>query len=124
LISSAPDLEINCFVQGDDPRNVSTVLIPNTKNVSVLKQAIRKEKENIFKGIDAETLVLWKVSIPSDGLVEQDPRILDLDEDQSLVPMHRLSNVFSDALKQDHIHIVVRAPPAGEWAFCCSICQF
>jgi hypothetical protein len=124
LILSAPDLEINCFVQGDDPRNVSTVVIPKTKNVSALRQAIRKEKEHAFKGFDADTLVLWKVSIPSDSLVEQDPRIIDLDENQSLVPMNRLSKVFSDAPEKDHIHIVVRAPPAGEWAFCCSICQF
>jgi Crinkler effector protein N-terminal domain len=125
LISSAVGLEINYFVQGQDPRhNVSTVVIPNTKNVSALRQAIWKEKEHAFKGVDANTLVLWKVSIPSDSLVERDPRIIDLNENQSLLPMNRLSKVFSDVPEEDHIHILVRAPPAGEWAFCCSICQF
>jgi hypothetical protein len=122
LISSAPDLEINCFVQGDDPRNISTVAIPKTKNVNALKQAIRKEKKHAFKGVDASALVLWKVSLPCDSLVEEGPRIIDLDENQSLVSVDSLSEVFLDAPEKGHIHIVVRAPPAGEWALCCSIC--
>jgi hypothetical protein len=110
-------LELNCLVLGHDLRNAFSVEISSTKNVSALQEAIRKKKEHGFKGVDADTLVLWKVSIPADGLAKEDPRILDLDEDQSLSPLEELSEVFSVSLPRKHIHIVVRAPPVGEWAF-------
>jgi hypothetical protein len=117
-------LELNCLVQGDGPRNAFSIEIASTKNVSALKQVIRKEKEPAFDHIPANTLVLWRVSIPADSLVKQDPRTLDLIEDQSLSPLEELSEVFSASLPRKHIHIVVRVPPTGEWACCCSICQF
>jgi len=103
-------LELNCLVQGDDFRNAFPVKIGSHESVDTLKQRIRKENEHAFTGVDAHNLVLWKVSIAADGLVKQDPRICDLSEDQSLLPTNRLSKVFSDALEEEHIHIVVRAP--------------
>jgi hypothetical protein len=117
LISSVLNLKINCLVQGDNPRSAFTVGIANTENVSALKQAIRKGKEPAFDHVPADTLVLWKVSIPTDSLVNQDPRIRDLDKDHSLLPTNRLSKVFSDALQEEHIHVVVRAPNHGEPEF-------
>jgi hypothetical protein len=110
-------LELNCLVQGDDLRNAFSVEIASTKNVSALKQRIRKEKEPAFDHVPADTLVLWKVSIPADGLAKQNPRVHDLDEDQSLSPLEELSEVFSGSLRRKHIHIVVQAPPVGEWTF-------
>jgi hypothetical protein len=107
-------LELNCLVQGDDFRNAFPVKIGSHESVGTLKQAIRKENEHAFRGVDAHNLVLWKVSIAADGLVKQDPRIHDLAEDQSLLPTNRLSKVFSDALEEEHIHIVVRAPSTSE----------
>jgi len=106
-------LELNCLVQGDDFRNAFPVKIGSHESVGTLKQRIREEKEHAFKGVDADTLVLWKVSL-SDGLVKQDPRILDLVEDQSLSPLEELSEVFSVSLPRKHIHIVVRAPSTSE----------
>jgi hypothetical protein len=119
-------LQLNCLVQGDNLCNAFSVEIASTKNASALQKAIRKEKEHAFKGVDADTLVLWKVSMPADGPVKQDPRIHDLDEDQSLSLLEELSEVFSALLPRNHIHIVVRAPPVGEYRPLCRSrkCQF
>jgi hypothetical protein len=43
--------------------HVFTVEIIDTKTVSILKKEIWEEKQNAFKGVDADTLILWKVSI-------------------------------------------------------------
>jgi hypothetical protein len=107
-------LELNCLVQGDALRNAFSVEISSTKNVSALQEAIRKKKEPAFDRVPADTLVLWKVSIPADGLAKEDPRVHDLDEDQSLSPLEELSEVFSASLPRKHIHIVVRAPSTSE----------
>jgi hypothetical protein len=55
-----PDLELNCLVLGDDPIKLFTVTIPSSKNVSALREAIKK-KEHTFHNVDADTLRLWKV---------------------------------------------------------------
>jgi hypothetical protein len=107
-------LELNCLVQGDNLRNAFLVKICSHESVGTLKQAIRKEKEPAFDRVPADTFVLWKISIPVDGPVKQDPRILDLDEDQSLMLTNRLSKLFSDALEEEHIYIVVHALRAGK----------
>ncbi|KAH9052999.1 hypothetical protein EDB83DRAFT_2225783, partial [Lactarius deliciosus] len=65
----------NCFVLGEDRNNIS-VKIPNTKNVSTLRQAI-KEK-NAIHHVDANTLALWRVSIPDDNNLELKLSELDL----------------------------------------------
>jgi len=49
------------LVLGDDPSHVFTVEIPKTKTVSILKKAIKEEKKHALEGVDADTLVLWKV---------------------------------------------------------------
>ena len=62
-------LALNCLVSGDDPDHIFTIEIANTKNVSALKKAIKAEKQVAFQHVDADTLVLWKVSCPvDDGL--------------------------------------------------------
>jgi hypothetical protein len=53
------------------------------------------------------------VSIPANGPLNHDPRILGLSEDESLQLLEELSEVFSASLPRKHRHVVVRAPPAG-----------
>jgi hypothetical protein len=120
--STNRNLEINCLVQGDDLRNIFPVKIGSHESVGTFKQAIRKGKEPALDHVPADTLVLWKVSIPAESLVRQDPRILDLDKDHSLLPTNQLSEVFSDALQEEHIHVVVRAPNHGEHEFFVLFC--
>ena len=121
-VSSAPIdriLELNCLVQGDDLSHLFTVKIGKSENVSTLKDMIKEKKTHAFRNIDADSLVLWKVSMPTDGLDTQDPGIVDLDDHQALLPMDALSEVFSnDEPLRKYLHIVVRSPPhaAGEFS--------
>jgi len=66
-------LELNCLVQGNGPRNVFPVKIGSHESVGTLKKLIFDDRNYVFKGVDADTLfldtlVLWKVSIPTNGI--------------------------------------------------------
>jgi hypothetical protein len=102
------------LVQGDGHSHVFPVEIADNKSVGTLKDMIKEKNAHTFGNVDAHNLVLWKVSIPTDGLDAQDPGIVGLDEHEALLPTSRLSKEFSHELKEGHIHIVVRAPPMGE----------
>ena len=54
-------LDLNCWILGDEPERVFTVKIASSETVSTLKDAI-KEKKHRLRGIDADSLDLWKVS--------------------------------------------------------------
>ena len=56
-------LTLNCWILGDEPGRIFTVEIPGSKTVSILKKAIKEEDKdvNVFHGIGAKLLDLWKV---------------------------------------------------------------
>jgi hypothetical protein len=56
------ELCLFCWVQGDNPQQTFKLSIPANEHVSDLRKAIRKEKQNAFRGVDADTLMLWKVN--------------------------------------------------------------
>jgi hypothetical protein len=107
-------LELNCLVQGDNLRNAFPVKVDITETVGTLKELIKDKKKHAFQHVDTNTLVLWKVSIPANGPLHDDPTILGLSEGESLQPLEELSEVFSMSLPRKHIHVVVRAPPMGK----------
>ena len=98
---------------GDDASHIFSVEIQKSKTVSTLKDAIKDKKRPAFDHVPADTLVLWKVSIAVNGNLAEnlDPDIIN---DDPLLPVNRLSKVFSDPPEDGHLHIVVQAPPAGE----------
>jgi hypothetical protein len=103
---------------GDDPSHGITIEIQATKTVAILKKAIWKEKLNRFKHVDADTLILWKVSIPSDGNLGQKLAEFALVDKELLgQPSTKLSKVFPDLLEDEHVHLVVE-PPDGERVIC------
>jgi Crinkler effector protein N-terminal domain len=103
-----------CWVLGDDIRHCFSVEIPSTKDVSVLKDAIKMKAVNRFQGIDAYQCTIWKVSIPfgerQAWLLAFQPR-----EDLGsgiieLLSLDYLVEVFPDGPPPRHIHIVVQPP--------------
>ena len=56
------NIQLWCWVQGDDHNETFGIGIAGTKTVDDLKKAIRKEKPHAFREVDADTLKLWKVS--------------------------------------------------------------
>ena len=97
----------------DDASRVFQVEIVNSKTVGDLRKLIKEEKRPAFDHVPADTLVLWKVSIAINGNLAEslDPDIIN---DDPLLPVNRLSKVFSDPPEDEHLHIVMQAPPAGE----------
>jgi hypothetical protein len=63
-MSSATNL--HCWVYSDDPDCIFPVETSATKTVEALKAVIKEENKHAFREVDADTLVLWKVSIHFD----------------------------------------------------------
>jgi Crinkler effector protein N-terminal domain len=103
---------------GDDPSRGITIKTQATETVAILKKAIWKEKLNRFKHVDADTLILWKVSIPTDGNLGQKLAEFDaVDKELLEQPANELSQVFPHVPARNHLHIVVRSPD-GERVVC------
>jgi hypothetical protein len=106
-------LELNCFIIGDSCNNIFTVKIPKTESISTLKEVI-KEKKNAFRHIDADTLIVWQVSILDDSSLGKNLGEINLLDESSLRPTQKLSGLFSEPPIQNHLHIVVKPEPARE----------
>jgi hypothetical protein len=108
-------LDLNRLVLGHDASRIFPIEIAENKSVRSLRKAIKDEKEHAFQHVDANNLILWQVSIPVNRNLTENLRKLDFVDDGSLLPVKRLSGVFSDQPEDEHLHIVVRVPPAGEY---------
>ena len=111
-LSDPPLLEINCLVLGEPRTHIFPVAIAPTKTVGALKKAIKIEKMPAFDHVPADTLILWKVSIPVDDSLGDNLR--NLVDEQSLSPVEALSEVFTSSPDRKHLHIIVKPPPVGE----------
>jgi len=102
-----------CYVLGDGPSNIFPVDIEPSKTVAHLRDAIKAQKSPAFKDVDASTLKLWKVSIAVDSSFKERIDTSILVDEESLQPWDDLSDVFSELLAEEHVHVVVRPPFDG-----------
>jgi hypothetical protein len=58
-------IRLFCWVQGDEAKQRFPISVASTETVGELRKAIKKEKENTFREVDADTLKLWKVGAQS-----------------------------------------------------------
>jgi hypothetical protein len=108
---------LNCLVLGHNASQVFPIEIAENKTVGALRKAIKDEKRHAFQHVDADTLVLWKVSMPVSRSLTDNLSKFDFVDEGSLLPVEELTDVFSDSPARRHLHIVVRAPPVGECKF-------
>jgi hypothetical protein len=85
-------------------------------SVSELKDVIKEEQWPSFDHIDAHALDLYSICVAEDNL---DAILGEVDFKfrknlRVLLPMHKLSRVFSDPSTDDHVDIIVILPPGGE----------
>jgi hypothetical protein len=118
-LPSVPILELNCFIHGDDPGHVFPVKIAPTESVGTLKKYIKQEKQVALEHVDADALRIWNVSIPVDDDFEDSVNKLELRVEEELSPVKRLS--ILDEPEDEHLHVVVRSPPAGEFVLVVSL---
>jgi|ERR1700722_12514434 len=127
------ELKLFCWVvdRSEDPFSVDITI---TKTVDDLKKAIKMEMEldgpahafTLWKAsapistLNATTIILCKVDdIPVDRTLKEKLINLKLDDKESLLPVTRLSEVFSNPPKDKHLHIIMRA--TGEFYSLCVI---
>jgi len=113
-ITMSGTLDLNCLVLGHDTSRIFPIEIAERKTVGALKDAIKDKKRPALDHVPADTLLLWKVSIPVSRNLADNLSKFDFVDEGSLLPTEELSEVFSDSPGRKCLHIVVRAPPAGE----------
>ena len=106
-------------MHSDDAKRIFLIEIAKSKTVSALRDAIKDKIPYRLNGIDAIELILYKVSIFDDDNLAQTLKTLRFDGSDDRIEKLRaispLSEVFPDGVERNHLHIVVRAPPAGEF---------
>ena len=102
-------LSLNCFLLGDDPDRMFTVEIAKTKNVSILKSLIKKEKAPHLDHVAASDLDLWKADFPIDDFPT------NLTNGPKLGSGELLSDAFPSELDIRYIHVTVYVPVRSEY---------
>ena len=82
--------------------------------MGALKKVIKEEKQPALDHVPTDTLTLWTVSVPADKDLEEKLEKLNLKGKRPLQPLMKLSSLFADQPVDDHLNIVVKAPPTGE----------
>jgi hypothetical protein len=79
----------------------------------MLKKIIKADNPNTFHHVDAHTLRLWNVPpIAVDKDFATKINNLPLQDEESLLPIDKLSRIFS-GIADEALHVVVRAPVGG-----------
>lgn len=95
-------LGLNYYILGYDASKILMVEIPETATVGALKVSIAT-----INHIPAMELTVWKVSLPFDAIT---PGLtVDDAHAQELLPMRKMSSVFSEPPVHDNVHILVQA---------------
>ena len=116
---------------GESRNHIFIVEIAATKSVGALKDAIKEKKRPAFDYVPADTLVLWNASVPIKRNLKETIEVLNLVDEDALQPpdilldvfpsgpqiqllllVHKLSEIFSKPLIKEHVHIIVKPPPA------------
>ncbi|KAG0211855.1 hypothetical protein BGX28_007310 [Mortierella sp. GBA30] len=107
-------LTLFCLVDGEATSDAFSVEIDPIKTVDSLKKVIKAEKASDFHDVDANNLILWRVSIQDDNSDDDIPILLDkLPGRAKLKATNKLSKIFDSDMPEDTIHIIVQRPPPG-----------
>jgi len=125
------ELELNCWVVGNEPYRIFPVKIQSSESVGTLKEEIKKKNPDIH--CPADTLIVWKVSrdaaafrspvltcafLKNETSDLDDDDLLELNRDvrghipgaQKLDARRRLWRVFVETPEDEQIHIFVQCP--------------
>jgi hypothetical protein len=102
-------LSINCLLLGRDSSEVFEVEILKTKKVSFLKDLIKEKQSPRLNHVVASELTVWKVSLPADTISPG----FTVDGIKALRSVEKIFSIFGEALVDEHVHILVQAPPGA-----------
>ena len=100
---------LNCLVFGDSPDRIFTIEISSSKKVSILKDLIKEKLPNPFASIAAIDLQLIQVSLPAGDSLGPDLSGLEINKEQRLGPLKKISDLFPDP-QEDYLHVIVLKP--------------
>ncbi len=103
-------LSLRCWVVGDPPGHGFTVEISKSKDISILKQTIKKVKKRTFKDADVSDVDVWAVKTPLNHLGVDTTKV---ESDASGDPLQGLLLGDVDLFKSPGagcLHVVVRKP--------------
>ena len=111
-------LRLNCLVLNDDPSQMFTFEIEDTKTVAELKKAVKGQKR-LFDDVPAADLVLWKVSIPTESDAEMQKMLEGFTPDtETPLRSAKKLNILFPKIKEtedDDIRVLVQIPK-GEYS--------
>jgi len=113
-LPSVPTLEINCLLDGDDASHVFPVKISSNECVGALRKAIKEEKKPALDHVTADSLKVWRVSIPDDAKFAEALANVKLKEEEALSPMETLSRTFSNVHEAGRLQVIVKSPRVRE----------
>ena len=99
-------LALNCFVLGETLQDIFTVEIDAAENVGTLKEFIKEETKLEFDDVDADTLMLWKVSMPYSDINS----LAELPAGEALIPVKKLSGIFPNHEVGENIDVIIQLP--------------
>jgi Crinkler effector protein N-terminal domain len=107
---------LNCLIRGEDRKRIFPIEIGDDKTVGALREVIKAKKKNTFKDVDADNIVLWKVSIAIDQDLKKSVGNLLLEDEGSLMPDDDLADVFyKEPPAPKRVHIIVDQPLDGTY---------
>src|SRR5260221_10885376 len=108
---------LNCLLYDDDWTKTFSVKIPESENVSTLKEMIKAKKAPHLDCLAASDLALYKVSLTT---AEVDSRLKEANTDSKgnsavtrtlLPPLKKMKEVFPEPLQEDLVHIIFEHGP-------------
>jgi hypothetical protein len=103
---SESDLAINCWMLGEEYDQTFQVKLSVNEDVAALRLAVKSRRQITLKNFDAESLILYGVSIPCTPELAEQVAALELNE-LRLHPLHKLSAIFVNGLLDTHVHVAV-----------------
>ena len=103
-------LTLNCWVRAQHAREIFEINIPRSMTVGALKEAIKNKQSAMptFRDVNASCLSLYKPSEPvAEPHKENLSNIVLSELGEPLEPLHKLSDLFTAAQPETHIHIIV-----------------
>ncbi len=82
--------------------------------MGTLKDAIKEKNKPVFDHVAANALILRKVSVSDVHSLPEKLTDAEFANGVPLLPMDRLSKVFSGVPEEGHLHIIVKPPGIGK----------